>query len=350
MKRTTNKTVPENKPMQKLNILQSNALTKVEAIVQSIAMDIEKGLLPKGHHLPSINEFNRQYGVARDTAEKAYKELRRQGYIESFPSRGYFVAGKKDHKLKVLLVFNKLSSYKKLIYDGLVEALGDKATVDLQIHHYDLKTLEQILDKHLGQYHHYVVMPHFAEGTSKKEIAAVIKKIPPQQLLILDKALPFAAKSSAAVYQDFRNDICGALSSAAALLKKYKGVRLIFPPYSNHPKEIIDGLSAFAAEQKKTFSTIASADGETLAAGTLYIVIAEADLAQLVKKTRNSKYKLGKEVGILSFNETILKDLLDIAVVTTDFEGMGRAAAGLILSNQTAQIKNPFRFIKRSSV
>jgi DNA-binding transcriptional regulator YhcF (GntR family) len=60
--------------MLQIKINQNNKLSKVQQIVQAIAAQIEKGKLLKDDKLPSINEFNEQYGVAWDTVEKTYRE------------------------------------------------------------------------------------------------------------------------------------------------------------------------------------------------------------------------------------------------------------------------------------
>lgn len=53
-------------------------------IAQSISRQIDKGQLKKDVLLlPSINIFADQYAVARDTVERGYKELKKQGYITS---------------------------------------------------------------------------------------------------------------------------------------------------------------------------------------------------------------------------------------------------------------------------
>jgi DNA-binding LacI/PurR family transcriptional regulator len=65
---------------------------------------------------------------------------------------------------------------------------------------------------------------------------------------------------------------------------------------------------------------------EKIRSGTTYIVTTESDLAVLVKMARSQDLRLGVDIGIISFNETALKELLDITVITTDFEAMGRTA------------------------
>ncbi len=74
----------------------------------------------------------------------------------------------------------------------------------------------------------------------------------------------------------------------------------------------------------------------------MYITLYDDDLATLLKKAKHNNYKLGKDFGILSFNESELKEVLDISVISTNFEQMGQAAANLILNRQIERIKNPF--------
>lgn len=125
---------------------------------------------------------------------------------------------------------------------------------------------------------------------------------------------------------------------------------LVFPKYSHHPSELTEGVLQCCLEQQKGFSVVHDVLGDVLQAGTAYIVLTESDLALLIKKVRKTDYVLGRDIGIISFNETVFKELLDITVITTDFEEMGRSAAQMILSGEIKQIKNPFKLIRRSSL
>ncbi|MFP5039387.1 GntR family transcriptional regulator [Parasediminibacterium sp. JCM 36343] len=341
--------------MKKLSILGDIAIdlkSKTPIYMQIadiIGQQIEKGMLEKDAILPSINVFNEEYNVARDTIEKAYKELKRIGYVNSVRGKGYFVVGRKDDKLKILFIFNKISSFKRIIYYSFLNAMGDKATVDLQIHHYKPSLLKDIFSQTIGKYNYYLVMPHFEMSAKPEEYVAVLKTVPPGELILVDKILP-EIPTTKGVYQDFKNDIYKALTEAQELIAKYKSVSLLFPDQSNHPLEIIQGAELFCKKYKHSFKIISKADSIKLVKGTLYIVIAEDDLVVLVKKIKQSSFLLGKDIGIISFNETELKDLLDITVISTDFEKMGESTADLILNNRDEQIKNPFYMIKRRSL
>lgn len=318
-------------------------------IAETISAQIEKGKLQNEEMLPSINVFNETYGVARDTVERAYKQLKAKGYITSVSGRGYYVIWKKNKKNRILFVFNKLSSFKKIIYYSFLKTLGNKAIVDLQIHHYNPLLLKNILDNNLGKYDYYVIMPHFEANAKKAAYMKELRRIPANQLVILDKSIP-ELKGSRAVFQDFQMDIYNALLSVENLLEKYNGLTLLFPEDNNHPPEIIQGVSSFGKEKKKSFKVIPDTNKLVLKKGMVYIVISDDQLAALLKIIRKSNYQLGRDIGLISFNETELKELLDITVISSDFEQMGHTAADLILNNKVEQIKNPFKIIKRGSL
>ncbi|HFC01044.1 MAG TPA: transcriptional regulator, partial [Phaeodactylibacter sp.] len=83
-----------------------------------------------------------------------------------------------------------------------------------------------------------------------------------------------------------------------------------------------------------------------------YISLRDDDLVTLIKRIKKQNLKLGKEIGILSYNETPLKEILldGITVISTDFEQLGDTAARLILDGKKEHVLNPFRFVVRNSL
>ncbi len=330
----------------------SSKQPKYRQIINAIINDIEKGLLQKDDHLPSINELSFEYDIARDTVEKAYGELKEKNIITAVRGKGFFVNGLKGSKLRVLLILNKLSAYKKLIYYSFLHTLGDKATVDLQVHHYNAVILKKILDDNKGKYHYYVVMPHFFEGLTEVNPIDELKKIAPDELVILDKNLPELEGNYTSIYQDFENDIYEALEEGEPLINKYNELCLVFPEGNNYPNEIVRGFKKYCNHYNKSHQVVENAHLQKIKRGVLFIVIAESDLVDLVKKAIEKNFQLGKDIGIISFNETTLKEILagGIATISTHFEAMGSTAATLILQKQTIKIKNPFSLIRRASL
>jgi len=123
---------------KKPEIHKEGVSNKAMEIARSIAKDIERGVYKKNDQLPSINQFSKSHNCARGTVERAYMELRKVGYITALQSKGYFVTGTSKKQMKILLVFNKLGHFKKMIYDSFVDTIGKKAKVDLYVHHYNV--------------------------------------------------------------------------------------------------------------------------------------------------------------------------------------------------------------------
>jgi DNA-binding transcriptional regulator YhcF (GntR family) len=338
--------------MWKFITIANNTLPKYRQIIEAVIHDVEKGILKKDDQLPSINEFSFEYDIARDTVEKAYNQLKEKEIISSIKGKGYFVNSMKGSKIRVLLILNKLSAYKKLVYYSFINTLGDKATVDLQIHHYNALLLKKILDDSIGKYHYYVVMPHFYEALDQVNILEELERIPKDELVILDKLLPEIKGNYLCVYQDFENDIYNVLDNEEALLAKYSSICLLFPENENYPNEIVKGFRKFCNHNRKEYTIVQDASSIKIKKGTLFIVIEESDLVLIVKKSMELNYVLGTDMGILSFNETTLKEVLagGIATITTHFDAMGSTAATLILEKQRIKIKNPFSLIRRGSL
>jgi len=328
---------------------------KYMQVVNLILEDIERGKLKIGDRIPSINETSFDFLLSRDTVEKAYNELRDRGIITSVRGKGFYVnSTNMENKIKVLLLFNKLSSYKKIIYYSIVETLGNQATVDLQIHHYNRTLFESLLQRNLGEYHFYVVAPHFYDENSRPETAyELIRKIPSDKLLIIDRDVKDHENEFPGVYQDFARDIMEALESGITHLRKYERLILVFPKGELYPWEIIDGFKRFCYFHNFNNLILDGIDDEPLYKGDSFIVLAETDLANIVKKSREQNLKLGQDVGVISYNETPLKEILadGITTISTDFSHMGRSIAEQILGKEDKiPIKNPFKLYLRNSI
>ena len=335
-----------------LNIDLDNKVPKYLQIVDSITDAIRRGQLKKDQRIFSINELSNEYFLSRDTVEKAYNILRGRGIISGVRGKGFYIKDVFLHApVKVLLLFNKISNYKKQIYNAFIETIGSEAIVDLKIHHNNTQLFKTLVDNHIQEYNYFVVMPHFCED--QEEAYRIMRNIPADKLIILDKKIAFTDIKPAAVYQDFENDIVDALEQGLDLLKKYQELYLVFPKLIPYPIEIARGFKKFCMQNDYKYEIISEIDFNTVVRpGKAFIVIEETDLVNLIKKCRLKKLKIGKEIGIISYNETPLKEILldGITVISTDHAKMGEMAAQLILQNSKETIKNPFKLIRRKSL
>ncbi|MEO9869410.1 GntR family transcriptional regulator [Ekhidna sp.] len=340
--------------MWEFSINPESRTPKYKQIIDSVINGIEKKQLHIGDKIPSINAISETYLLSRDTVEKAYSQLKEKKFITSVKGKGYFIANTDlVSKIHVCLIFNKLSPYKKMIYDSIVRGLGDTAYVDLYIHHCDPEIFDDLVTKKLEEYSYYVVMPNF--HVIDERVKSTLKKIPDTELIILDRQIPELVGNFGNVYQDFRTDIYEALTSSINDVKKYKKVYLVFPvnevyPY---PKEIILGFNDFVRQNSLEAQVMDDIEEDyEVNKGDLFIVIDENDLINLIKAIREKGLKTGDDVGIISYNETPLKEILEngITVMTTDFKAMGKAVANMIKSKKLIQEKNDFVFIERNSL
>jgi DNA-binding transcriptional regulator YhcF (GntR family) len=334
-----------------LSIDENSKIPKYQQVVDTIVSDIEIGIVKVGDKIPSINETSEEYYLSRDTVEKAYKILRRRGIITAVRGKGFYVSStSRNEGKRILLVFNKLSDHKKTIYNSFVKNLGDDVTVDLQIHHCDSKMLEKIVIESLGKYDYYVIMPHFREETESAKNA--LNKIPKDRLLLLNKDMNGIEGEYGCVFEDFELDIHQALYTGLEKIKKYKKLYLVFPSENYYCEGIQTGFVNFCEGEGFEYEIIKSAHSHVVNPGDLYVVIEEADLVDLIKRAASRNLKLGKNIGVITYNDTPFKEILagGITVLSTDFVQMGETMAKMVKTHSREKVKNPFRLIVRNSI
>jgi DNA-binding transcriptional regulator YhcF (GntR family) len=339
----------------KLELNDTNNKPKYKQIVDSISDLIQSGNIKYGQKLPSINQVSFDYYISRDTVEKAYAILKENGVIESVKGRGHFVVNSKPNtQNRILVVFNKLSSYKKEIFNSFCNQLGEFASIYFHVHHCEFNNFKTIIEENLNGYNYYVIMPHFNDFNFKK-FDSLMHKIKKEKIILLDDFIPNFTHYSSCIYQDFKDDLFSSLTEAKKSLKKYQMLCLVFPKGFNYPypKSIVQGFMFFCNVNNFKSELINEiSDDHKVNVNTAYIVIKESDLVNLIRKIRQSKLKLAQDVGVLSYNDTPLKEILSdgISVISTDFNGMGKLAAKSIIENENVLQKNKFRFIERKSL
>jgi DNA-binding transcriptional regulator YhcF (GntR family) len=328
-----------------------SATPKYQQLVNSIIQAVQTGKLKKDDVLPSINELSFEYEISRDTAEKGYKHLKRVGLLASVPGKGYFIKSTEiDQSLKVFLLFNKLSAHKKIIYDSLVGALNDQAFIDFYIYNNDFSLFKKLVLNRKQDYTHYVIIPHFIEGGEKA--LEVINTLDKDKLILLDKLVPGVTGEYKAVYENFEKDIFTALQQALEPLQKYREIRIVFPENSYYPLEILQGYERFCTEYAFGSKIVRRIEDEQITEGVVYIILMEDDLATMIEKIISNKFKVGKDVGVISYNETPLKRIIldGITTISTDYQMLGETTARLILEKTPRQIEMPFYLKLRPSL
>ncbi|GAA4448231.1 GntR family transcriptional regulator [Nibrella saemangeumensis] len=333
-----------------IQITSASNRPKYQQIVDEVLVSIEKGTLQQGQQLPSISELADWQGIAKVTVAKAYEALRQRGAILSQHGKGFYVARTDIRSvLNVFVLFDTLNAYKEVLYHSLKEALPADTRLSLFFHHYDVEQFERLIQNSLGLYNYYIIMPHFNE-----DVSATVRLIPADKLLIIDKAVPTLGGNYASVYQDFRQDIYQSLKAAEPRLQQYKKLTLVLSQdhFQFVPDEITDGFYDFARQAAIPCAVAEQFDTMQIRPGEAYLLFADWDLITCIKAVRAKGWRLGADIGLISYDDTPMKEILEngITVISTDFAQMGRTAGECMLTKATEQIPNPSRIIFRATL
>jgi DNA-binding transcriptional regulator YhcF (GntR family) len=336
--------------LNNLKIDSESEIPKYKQVVELFISDIEAGIFKQGQRIPSINETSEELFLSRDTVEKAYVYMKKKGILSAVRGKGYYInQANVSKKLKICLIFNKLSNYKRNIYYSFVRTMGVKASVDVFIYNYDLDEFQTIVTKNLNNYDYFVILPHVRNENAN--ISEVIKKIPREKVLIVDRFLD-ELKDYPVVYQEYDQDIQSALSCGIDLLRKYSRLNLVFPQSEYYPPYIVRGFRIFCQINGFASSIIDRIEDAGIQQGEAYIIVSDDDLYAFIRRIKQKNWTLGKDCGVVAYNENPVKEILceGITTISTSHEAIGQLAAQMILTKKFERIKSPFQFIRRNSL
>ncbi|MCG9792273.1 GntR family transcriptional regulator [Flavobacterium algicola] len=328
-------------------LIQNNlGIPKYKQIIQSIEKTIEEGGLKKNEKLPSINKVCLEFTLSRDTVLQAYDELKKRGIIYAIPGKGYYVKSTEiTIKQKVFLLFDELNIFKEDIYNSFLKHIGKGVQVDIFFHHFNAQVFKKLIDDANGNYTTYIIMP-----TNLSEAPEIIKTLPVNEVYILDQTNP-DLKSYPAVYQNHRKDIYDSLLKGKSQLKKYKKLIMIFPGF-REPLGMREGFEKFCNDHQMAYEVITKLSNRAIIASEAYIIPNDRDLVHVIETAKIQKLQLGVDYGIISYNDTPLKKVVEngITTISTNFEAMGKLLAQMILKNKEEQIENKCALIVRNSL
>jgi DNA-binding transcriptional regulator YhcF (GntR family) len=319
---------------------------KYRQIINSITRSIEEGILTKGVKIPSINEICSEFNLSRDTVMIAFNELKAKGIILAQPGKGYYISSTEiTHEERIFVLFDELNSFKEDLYNAFLKTLNSRAFVDIFFHHFNYRVFKDLILDSIGNYTSWVIMPATFDNTSH-----LINQLPKDRVYILDR-LKDDLLEYPVVYQDFENDLYDSMTDGLDLIRKYNKLVLVNPG-GKEPSEREKGFARFCEVNGFGFEIIKSLQNTTIQKNEMYIVISDRDLVDMVKQARNMNFELGKDFGIISLNDTMLKEVVDggITTISTDFKRMGDRLATMILAREKLKIRNPASLIVRKSV
>mgnify|MGYP003637612091 FL=1 len=329
-----------------VSIIKKSGTPKYKQIVASFEEAISSGTLKKGDKLPSLNSIKNKHSLSRDTVLMAFNELKTRGIVQSIAGKGYYVMSENINvEQKIFLLFDELNGFKEDLYNSFVANLGFNVQVDIYFHHFNQDMFSKLIYDHIGDYSFYVIMP-----ANLNNVKEVIEKLPNDKVYIIDQTHDELA-AYPSIYQNFEKNMFDGLTNVFYRIKTYRKIILIFSA-RKEPQGMLVGFKLFCSQNSFEHEIISSLKNRIPEKGEVYVILDDRDLLRIIKDIKQTNLILGKDVGIISYNETLLKEVVEggITTISTNFNLMGERLAQMIITNEFAQIENPNGLIIRKSV
>lgn len=329
-----------------ITIEEKIGVPKYKQIISSVENALINNELKRGDKLPSINSVRNRYSLSRDTVLIAYNDLKVRGVIQSIPGKGYYVKSENVNvSQKIFLLFDELNAFKEDLYTSFIKNLDDTIDVDIYFHHFNQNVFNNLIYDNLGSYSYYVIMP-----ANLKATYTAIEKLPKDKVYILDQSNE-CLTTYPAIFQNFEKDIFNGLTEGVSLLKKYQNLVLLFQD-RKQPPGMLRGFNLFCKMNGFKNEVINSLEYRNPKKGEVYIIPDDRNLIRIIKKTKESQLKLSKDIGIISYNDTLLKEIVEdgITTISTDFYAMGKRLAQMVMNKEQVTIENSNRLILRNSL
>jgi len=329
-----------------IQIDDSLGVPKYRQIINSIYTAISIGELKLGDKIPSLNQICTEFELSRDTVMVAFNELKAKGIINSIPGKGYYINSIEINvDQKIFLLFDELNTFKEDLYTSFLNSLDNKSTVDIYFHHFNYQVFKDLILESASKYTSYVIMPATFDYS-----ADIIGKLPKDKVYILDRLKDDLADYPV-VYQDFEQDVYDSLNEGFELLQKYNNLIMIYPG-GKEPEGRMLGFQRFCKEKGFKSEIIRNVTNKEMKSGEAYFVPSDRNLVRLVKMAAEKNLELGKDVGIVSFNDTVLKEVVagGITTISTDFQLMGQTLARMIQERSSEKNRNHSSLIRRNSL
>ena len=332
-------------------VKQDSKTPKYQQLVNTLLADIEKGDLKTGERLPSINEASEECYLSRDTVERAYSELHRLGVITSIFRKGYFISGKSAKtKTKIFFLVGKITENNKAIFNTFVGCAGKEVTVDIFTYNYKSDNFREIINNHLGNYHYYVIMPHLIEET--EENVKCLKKISGERLIFLEQAMPSLISCNSSILCNSGDEIFNVLQQNTKHFQKYKTVNLVLTEEEYFDSELMTGIRNFCEANYYDFQVLDGLQDEEVQEGNVYLTMDDADLVAAIKSAQNQGFELGKQIGIISLNDSCYKEILagGISIISSNPKEIGKLAAEIIQGGKRQSMNISMEMVIRKSL
>lgn len=324
-------------------------------IIAAVENLIDKNIYKEGDSIASMNELAGELDISKETVKKAYTILRERGTLESVQGKGFYINSKRITKVKILLLFDKLSTYKQILYNSFVENAPASAEITIRLHNQDPVLFEQFIDEYKDKYDYYIITPHFSlQKDIQRNVIQTLKKIPNAKLLLLDRNIEGLKGNFGCIYQDFEHDVYDALIQGLDRIREFERLNVLTLPGSLYASVTLKGIKRFCADYKINLDVSTSIKSNNIEKHHAFLILngqIDTELISLIRLAKIKGFKIGQDIGIIAYNESPINEIIldGLSVLSTDYKQMGELAAKMISIKSFKKIKCNFRLIRRST-
>jgi hypothetical protein len=293
--------------------------------------------LPDG--LETIPEVFKQHGYftfnnGKDDYNFVYDRL--ELYSQDYKVHPLY--GKTGARLDLTKLKDKQPFFGQIQMYGGVE-------VDIYFHHFNETIFRKLIYDNKGVYNTYIIMPANLENVN-----GVLNHLSNDSVYILDQSSKEVSKYPS-IIQNFKQDVFNGLSQANHLLTKYKRL-ILLDKKKKQPKQLLEGFQLFCDKHNYDNAVVDTIENLDISKGDVFIIPDDRNLIKVIKKIQEKQFKLANDIGIISYNDTLLKEIVEggITTISTDFNKMGETLAKMIMNKESLQVHNPSKLIIRKSL
>jgi len=331
--------------IQKLENIVS--LSKQEKIIQGVIDAIKDEIVVVGSKLPSVIQLAKAIGCANKTVADSYEVLKKRGLIEAKSTKGYYlISTETNTRLKIAVVLYAFQSFQKDFYSILRNQLGDDYQIDIFFHHNNISVFQNIMNNTRGKYGFYIIAPIQIEN-----FVDYISFISVDRLLLVDRWVD-VPKQYSYIIQEFEYTMYLKLSSLISKVKTYKKIVLFFNKEEDHPIGLRIAFKKFVTDFNLDYEICDFYEKNSLKKSTLYFFPGDTFFWELLRDVKQKSLNMGDDIGIISLNDSIAKELIfgGITTITTDYELMAKKSAGYVKYKKSdVQEIIPSKIIRRRS-
>jgi len=324
-------------------------------LVQSIENLVNEKGYQNGDFIPSMNELANELQISKETVKKAYSILRDKKIIDSVHGKGFYITNDGVKKNRILLLFDKLSTYKQVLYQSFATKIGPLSEIIIRLHNQDPELFERFIDENVDHFDYYIVTPHFSlDQAIQKRVIRSLKKIPNRKLILLDRYIEDLPGNFGSAYQDFEGDIYAGLTQGLSALRKFQKLNVVSMPGSLYAPLIERGIKRFCSEHHINYKIHQVISEEKIQKQEVFLILnsqLDLELIELIRFAKRKGYKIGKDIGIISYNESPINEIISdgLTVLSTNFKQMGESVANMITGKSFKKIKCDFQMIRRNT-